>query len=80
MVMHNLPRIRIPCGATASFDYASGISYRCEHCMAVVGSVGQPRECKEKALEYELMEKLGGNGWRYDDNIVEDEHDDNYVL
>ena len=70
--MHDLPRIRIPCGATAAFDESSGISYRCEHCGAVVGSIGQPRECKEAAEQYELMEKLGGKGWRYDEHIVEE--------
>ena len=70
--MHILPRIRIPCGATAYFDEDSGISYRCEHCMAVVGSMGQPRECKEKALEYELMEKLGGKGWVYHEHVIEE--------
>jgi hypothetical protein len=69
--MNTLPRIQIPCGATAFFDESSGIAYRCEYCMAVVGSIGQPQECKEKALEYELMEKLGGKGWRYDEHIVD---------
>lgn len=69
--MHNMPRIRIPCGATASFDVDSGISYRCEHCFAVVGSIGQPGECKQKAQEYELMEKLGGAGWKYEDHIID---------
>lgn len=70
--MHNLPRIRIPCGATAAFDESSGISYRCEYCDAVVGSIGQPQACKEAAEQYELMEKLGGKGWRYDEHIVEE--------
>ena len=72
MGMHNLPRIRIPCGAVASFDESSGISYRCEFCGSVVGSIGQPKECKEKAQEYDLMKALGGEGWNYEDNIVED--------
>jgi hypothetical protein len=70
--MHNMPRIRIPCGATASFDVSSGISYRCEDCFAVVGSIGQPKSCKEKELEYELMKQLGGKGWNYEDHILED--------
>ena len=80
MGMHNLPRIRIPCGATAVFDESSGISYRCEHCFAVVGSMGQPRECKEEAEKYELMEKLGGKGWRYYEHVIENGYDDNHVL
>lgn len=73
MVMHNLPKIRIPCGAIAAFDESSGISYRCEECMAVVGSIGQPRRCREEADKYDLMKALGGQGWNYEDNIVEDE-------
>ena len=36
----------LPCGGTAYFDFGSGISYRCENCGAVVGSIGQPQECK----------------------------------
>jgi hypothetical protein len=69
---HILPRIKIPCGATAAFDYDSGISYRCENCFAVVGSIGQPQQCKDEAEKYELMKKLGGRGWVPEDNIVED--------
>ena len=68
-----MPRIKLPCGGVASFDHDSGISYRCEYCMAVVGSMGQPRECKEKELEYELMKQLGGKGWDYHEHILEDE-------
>lgn len=70
--MHNLPRIRIPCGAIAYFDEDSGISYRCEMCMAVVGSIGQPQHCKDEAKKYDMMKSLGGKGWVYEDNIVED--------
>lgn len=72
MNIHPLPRIRIPCGAAAAFDESSGISYRCEDCMAVIGSIGQPRKCKEAALEYELMSKLGGKGWDYAAHIIEE--------
>ena len=57
--------IPLPCGGVAYFDDSSGISYRCEHCGAVVGSMGQPRECKQAAQEYELMKALGGKGWNY---------------
>jgi len=65
-------RIKIPCGAIASYDEGSGYGYRCEDCMAVVGSIGQPRECKDKALEYKLIEKLGGPGWNYAEHVVKD--------
>ena len=38
-----IPAMRLPCGGRAYWDDASGISYRCETCGAVVGSVGMPR-------------------------------------
>lgn len=40
--------------------------------MAVVGSIGQPEHCKEEAKKYDLMKELGGKGWEYYENIVED--------
>jgi hypothetical protein len=58
--------VHLPCGSTAYFDHDSGISYRCESCFAVVGSVGQPRSCKEEAQKYEAWEAIGGKGWDYD--------------
>jgi hypothetical protein len=58
--------IHLPCGDTAYFDHDSGISYRCETCFAVVGSVGQPRSCTEEAQKYEAWEAIGGKGWDYD--------------
>ena len=57
--------MHLPCGGTAYFDEASGISFRCDTCMAVVGSIGQPRECVEEAKKYEAWQKLGGKGWDY---------------
>lgn len=36
--------LKLICGSTASFDRASGISYRCN---AAVHSIGMPRSCKE---------------------------------
>jgi hypothetical protein len=70
--MHKLPRIELPCGGIAYFDETSGISYRCEVCGAVVGSIGQPRECKEEADKYELIKQLGGKGWEAHEHIVEE--------
>lgn len=55
----------LPCGGVAYFDPDSGISYRCETCFAVVGSVGQPRSCKEEAQKYDAWKELGGQGWDY---------------
>lgn len=57
--------MRLPCGGIARFDEDSGISYRCETCFAVVGSIGQPRSCVEEAKKYEVLEALGGKGWDY---------------
>ena len=56
--------IRLPCGGVAYFDESSGISHRCEHCGAVVGSIGQPRSCKEEADKWDLYEEQGM--WRWD--------------
>jgi hypothetical protein len=55
----------LPCGGVAYFDFSSGISYRCENCGAVVGSIGQPRQCVEEAKKYEVIKHLGGQGWNY---------------
>jgi hypothetical protein len=64
---HNLGKpIYLPCGGVAYFDTTSGISYRCETCFAVVGSIGQPRSCKEEAQKYDAWKELGGQGWDYD--------------
>jgi len=37
--------IDLPCGE-AHWDDASGCSYRCWKCMAVVGSIAMPKQCK----------------------------------
>lgn len=55
----------LPCGGTAYFDEASGISYRCADCMAVVGSIGQPQSCKNEAKKWDAWVELGGKGWDY---------------
>ena len=60
-----LDPMRLPCGGVAYWDEGSGISYRCELCNAVVGSIGQPQRCKDEAQKYENWEKLGGKGWDY---------------
>ena len=57
--------MKLPCGGVAYFDTSSGISYRCEHCGAVVGSIGQPSKCKEEIAKWDNWEKLGGKGWDY---------------
>ncbi len=65
-----LPDIKLPCGGTAYFDHASGISYRCE-CGAVVGSIGQPQACKDAAQKYDNWKALGGEGWDYFEELEE---------
>jgi hypothetical protein len=54
----------LPCGGVEEFDHSSGISYRCEMCNAVLGSVGQPRSCQEEAKTWEAYEQAGM--WRWD--------------
>lgn len=38
---------RMNCGGVPVFDRESGMSYRCNKCYAVIGSVGQPQHCKD---------------------------------
>lgn len=52
--------IELLCGAIAYFDTASGISYRCETCGMVVGSIGMPRECRTLYDMEEVVDKLKG--------------------
>lgn len=59
----------LPCGGIAYFDDDSGIGYRCSTCNAIVGSIGQPKHCKEEAEKYETWEKLGGKGWDYFEEV-----------
>lgn len=61
-------RIKLPCGAIAEFD--GDFSFRCWNCFAVVGSIGQPQECKDEAKQYELMKALGGKGWTHEDAVI----------
>ena len=73
---HNLPTIKLPCGPRAYFDISSEISYRCELCNAVVGSIGQPQSCKDEAQKYENWKKLGGKDWDYfgEDDVLQDDY------
>jgi hypothetical protein len=57
--------MKLPCGGIAYYDENSGISYRCGHCMAVVGSVAMPARCKEEMDKWDRWEALGGKGWDY---------------
>jgi len=71
--MNALPNIKLPCGSIAEFD--GNFSYRCWTCMAVVGSIGQPQECREEKNKYDLMKALGGKGWEYHEHIVEEDYE-----
>lgn len=57
--------MKLPCGGIAIFDESSGISYRCEYCGAVVGSIGQPRSCKEERAKWDAYEQAGMWKWNY---------------
>ena len=57
--------MNLPCGGVASWDESSGISYRCELCGAVVGSIGMPKSCKDEADKWDNWAKLGGKEWDY---------------
>lgn len=59
------PTMYLPCGGVANFDHSSGISYRCEECMAVVGSIGQPQRCKDEDQFWQGWKEMGGRGWDY---------------
>lgn len=52
--------IKLLCGNDAYFDHGSGIGYRCEACMAMVGSIGMPRSCKALYEQEEVIKKLKG--------------------
>lgn len=57
--------LRLPCGGTAYFDDGAGYGHRCWDCMAVLGSIGQPRHCKEEADKWRAYEKAGMWKWDY---------------
>lgn len=39
---------RMKCGGTPVADMESSIGgYRCDECFAIIGSMGQPKRCKE---------------------------------
>ena len=40
--------IDLKCGNKGYFDRSSGCAYRCDSCFAVIGSVGQPNECRDE--------------------------------
>lgn len=42
----------MPCGGQPRFDHQSGYAYRCEDCMAVLGSIAQSDRCKELNKDY----------------------------
>ena len=58
-------RIYLPCNAVAEFDIPSEMGYRCTSCFAMVGSIGQPRQCVNEVEKWKALEALGGQGWDY---------------
>lgn len=62
-----LTRMYLPCGGTAVFDWPSGMGYRCEFCGAMLGSIGQPKRCREAEERYRVLQQLGSQvKWDYD--------------
>lgn len=57
----------LPCGNRATFDHDSGMSYRCDQCWAVVGSIGQSQECRDEMDKYsKVLPALGSKvQWDY---------------
>lgn len=53
--------IPLPCGAIGTFDFASGMGYRCTDCFAMWGSIGMPQHCRDIKEMAEIVEKLKGN-------------------
>ena len=72
ITQYEIDVMKLPCGGVAYFDEDSGISYRCEMCGCVVGSVGQPQHCKDEMQKWDNWKKLGGKGWDY--NLEPEEH------
>ena len=64
--------IKLPCGGIAYFDEGAGYGYRCELCMAVVGSIGMPSRCREEQEKWDMWAKLGGKEWDFYEGV---EHD-----
>jgi hypothetical protein len=56
----------LPCGSRATFDHSSGMSYRCDHCCATVGSIGMPSECRSEMDKYEKVLPALGSKVRWD--------------
>jgi len=73
-LIHPMDVMHLPCGGRAVFDEDSGISYRCELCGAVVGSMGQPQRCKDEMTKWDNWVALGGEAWDY--SLKPEEFDD----
>jgi hypothetical protein len=76
----NVPEtIYLPCGASAHFCYEAGYGYRCEDCMAVVGSIAQPRHCVDASEKYSIvLKELGSNiRWNYETGCEYEENNRN---
>lgn len=54
----------LPCGGRSYDDYEN-MCVRCTSCFSVIGSIGQPSQCKEIAEKYDMLTKLGGGYWDY---------------
>lgn len=62
--------IYLPCNARARWDSESEMGYRCETCFAMLGSIGQPKQCQEETKKMKVFEQLGGGKWDYEKGKV----------
>lgn len=72
--------IKLPCGGIAHFDSSSGFCYRCETCMTVVGSIGQPKSCQDEAQKWKNWVSIGGQEWDYTLETQSTGVDDGYEI
>ncbi len=65
-IISTLDPMYLPCGGVAYYEEESTChSYRCENCMAVVGSIAMPKHCKEEMDKWDNWSKMGGKNWDY---------------
>ena len=64
--MNEYPPMRLPCGGIAWLDPdSSTYGYRCTSCFSIIGSIGQPKPCKDEEAKWEAWKSIGGKGWNY---------------
>jgi len=62
---HPMDLMQLPCGGIAELDVDTGLCYRCQQCMAIVGSDDMPQSCKDERQKWNNWKELGGVAWDY---------------